>query len=261
MIPPITDDDLHAYVDGHLDAARHRQVEDYLAQHSDQDERVRAWQAQRGWVHSVFDPIAAAPLPPELTMAHLREAAARRPSWRASNWRIAAGFLVALSIGGALGWYGRGPFIGNIAASPTGIAALKLETDAAYQVFAPGHVPVVLDAGQGAFAKTLSHAVGFAVIVPDLRGSGYHLVGASVMATTHGPGAILVYGGRKTRLVVLIRKMDVAAASGRMAKSRVGRNTLFTWINDGIGFGVSSDIDPDILHPIANHIRDAEARL
>ncbi|MCW8308728.1 MULTISPECIES: anti-sigma factor family protein [Acidiphilium] len=261
MIPPITEDDLHAYVDDRLAADRRRQVDGYLAQNPRQEERVRAWQAQRDWVHARFDPVAAEPLPPQLTLSHLLTGQATRASfWSTANWRSAAGFLVALGIGAASGWYGHGSARISVPTLPVGIAALKLETKAAYQVFAPGRIPDQTNnaLGNNGISKSLSSAVGFAVTVPDLAGSGYGIIGATILATTHGPAAVLIYRRHKTRLVVLIRKMDVPSRAGRMIESHIGQNNLFTWINNGIGFGVTSNIDLRMLHPIANHIRDAE---
>jgi anti-sigma factor RsiW len=43
--PPITDEELHAYVDGVLPAARIGAVEEYLAAHPDTASRVAAWRA------------------------------------------------------------------------------------------------------------------------------------------------------------------------------------------------------------------------
>lgn len=263
MIPPITEDDLHGYVDDRLDADRRHQVDIYLAQNPRQHERVLAWQTQRDWLHAHFDPVAAEPLRPELTITHLLETKRCRHSfWPKADWRVAAGFVAALGIGAASGWYGHRPARTSLPALPVGLAALKLETNAAYQVFAPGHRALALNVASGRvdFAKALSQAVGFAVAVPDLTQSGYHIIGVNVMATTHGPAAVLIYGGPKTRLVVLIRKMDVPAQAGRMNESRAGKNNLFTWISNGIGFGVTSNIDPHVLHPIANRIRHAEIR-
>ena len=42
MTDPITETDLHAFIDGQLDVARRIEVEDYLAKHPDAAARVMA---------------------------------------------------------------------------------------------------------------------------------------------------------------------------------------------------------------------------
>ncbi|MGO8917423.1 MAG: anti-sigma factor family protein [Stellaceae bacterium] len=77
----ITDDDLHAYVDGTLDAADRLEVALYLVSAPAQAARVEAFRAQKEAVGILFAGIVDEPLPRKLTRAlRLRssELAARR---------------------------------------------------------------------------------------------------------------------------------------------------------------------------------------
>ena len=62
----ITEDDLHAYVDGALTAERRGEVEAYLAEYPADAERVRAYQAQNQALRSLFNPVLDEPLPDNL---------------------------------------------------------------------------------------------------------------------------------------------------------------------------------------------------
>ena len=54
---PITEADLHAYVDGLLSEARRVEVEAFLAANSQEAERVRAYQKQNEMLRALFDPV------------------------------------------------------------------------------------------------------------------------------------------------------------------------------------------------------------
>ena len=85
---PITEADLHAYVDRQLTPVRHAEVERYLGERPDESARVQAWQQQNAGLHALFDPVLGEALP-------LRLPVARRVV--ATPWRaLAAGIVVAI---------------------------------------------------------------------------------------------------------------------------------------------------------------------
>ena len=116
---PITEDDLHAYVDGVLEPERQAEVAAYLEGHPDVARRVSAFSDQRDLLRKALAPIADEPLPPQLNLSRIIENRRRRPSpvW----WAVAA--MLMLSIGGLGGWVMRG----SLQASPGGLAALAQE--------------------------------------------------------------------------------------------------------------------------------------
>lgn len=62
----MTEDDLHAYVDGALPPERVAEVEAWLAGHPEDAERVAAYRAQNLALKALFDPVLAEPLPDNL---------------------------------------------------------------------------------------------------------------------------------------------------------------------------------------------------
>ena len=101
---PITEDDLHAYVDRVLEPERQAEVAAYLGDHPDVAKRVAAFTDQRDLLRAALAPIAEEPLPPELNLSRIIENRARRPS--VARWAMAA--MLLLSIGGLGGWAVRG---------------------------------------------------------------------------------------------------------------------------------------------------------
>ena len=70
---PISEDDLHAFVDGALDGARHDAVAAYIAQHPDIARRVDAYARHRDLMRAAFAPVADEPVPSQLNLHHLIE--------------------------------------------------------------------------------------------------------------------------------------------------------------------------------------------
>ena len=65
---PIGEEDLHAWIDGQLDADRQPVVWRHLQEHPDVARRVAAWREQRDALRAVFAPVAAEPVPPRLRL-------------------------------------------------------------------------------------------------------------------------------------------------------------------------------------------------
>ena len=116
---PITEDDLHAYVDSALEPERRAEVASYLADHPDVAKRIAAFADQRELLRAALAPIADEPLPAELNLSRIIEGRRRRasPVW----WAIAA--MLLLSVGGVGGWAMRG----SLEPAQGGLAALAQE--------------------------------------------------------------------------------------------------------------------------------------
>ena len=93
---PITEADLHAFVDGKLPAARRLEVDAYLAQRPEEAERLRAYTAQNDELRALFNPVLDEAVPERLSAARPRQ-------WQ---WqRLVAGLAIAL-FSGFPWWFG-----------------------------------------------------------------------------------------------------------------------------------------------------------
>src|SRR5258708_38654133 len=68
---PVTEDELHAYVDNELPAERRGDVEAWLATHPDDAERVRSGRAMADALHARYDAVADEPIPRRLEIERL----------------------------------------------------------------------------------------------------------------------------------------------------------------------------------------------
>ncbi|HTV32632.1 MAG TPA: hypothetical protein VME69_05960 [Methylocella sp.] len=94
--PPVSEAELHSFVDGGLDRARREAVEAHLATAPDDAARVTIWQAQNEWIRAAFarieSPPPAWPAPPEpklhceAVMADPRKPGHSGWGFEASSW-------------------------------------------------------------------------------------------------------------------------------------------------------------------------------
>lgn len=157
---PVTELDLLAYVDGHLEPARQRIVEAWLATHPDDARRVAADIAINDGIRRLFRDSYL-----ETPPAHLTEALeTRRPAVPVSVAAAIALVLGAVGLGG--GWW-------------AGRSDLPVAMPAAQQ--APGGARLVAAADDTDAVDWLASHVSANIRLPDLRSAGLRLVGQSVV--------------------------------------------------------------------------------
>ncbi len=249
---PISEDDLQAYVDDRLPPARARAVSAYLDAHSAPAERIAAYAQQRDALRVALNPVAAEPVPAELSLpAILERAHDRRLAWRRPLAGIAAA-LVLLASGTAGGWMLRGALTPQ-----AGVAALAREATDSYAVYADDPVrPVELDAtAHTDLQRWIAVRLHRPVQIPNLTRSGFRLLGGRLVATPHGPAGLFLYQDRAgVRLGVLMRPMTIDRTA-RMARHDYGALSGYSWADDGMGYSLVGRVATPGLHPVANEVR------
>jgi anti-sigma factor RsiW len=224
-----TEEELHAYADGHLDGARRAAVDaDPQAA-----AKAQAYRRQNEALQALFGAVADEPLPAPLcveTIEH-RLAVARRRSWL----RVAAAVLLLLA-GGAGGW------VLNDLWGQRGAAQLVLAQEAfsAHQVYVKEvRHPVEVAAEEEAhLVKWLSKRLGAPLKAPVLATAGYDLVGGRLLPSGGGPAAQFMYetaDGR--RLTIFIR----ANPSSEVVAFRFVEGTgasAFYWLEGPLGYAI-----------------------
>lgn len=252
MSRPISEDDLHAFVDGVLSDGRRAEVEAYLESNPEMAERYARFGAQRDALRAALGPIADEPVPPGLNLNHL--VASRRRSTRI-GLRGAAAACLLLVAGGGGGWMLRGLEMDR----PAGIDALAQEASYAYAVFSPdgGRAVEIPAADSDALVRWVEQRLAQPISLPDLSGAGYRLMGGRVVATQNGPAGLIMYDDAKgTRIAILMRPMIRRDENAPMAQHREGDTVGYAWADDGMGYSlVGGTGAADLLHPIADEAR------
>jgi anti-sigma factor RsiW len=254
---PITEGDLHGFVDDQLDSTRRSEVQSYLDNHPEIAARIAAFSRQREALRAAAAPIADEPIPPQLNLSHLMEERRQSQAW---SWRSTAASVLLLVAGGAAGWSLRGTVVERTETS--GIAALAREAAYTFDVYgADRSHPVEFGATDKAqLVNWIASRIGRTISVPDLTASGYAFMGGRLVATPHGAAGLLMYSnGQGQRLAMLVRPMAVEKDT-RMSEHSYGDVHGFAWASEGTGFSLVGPAPADLLHPIADEVRRQEGK-
>lgn len=242
--PSISETDLHAYLDGQLDARRRAEVEAYLAAHPDAANTLRQLQMQRQALHDTYDPVLNEPIPLRLTnVLHAR-------TWSNS---IAAG-IVWLACGGVAGWFAHATVTPDTAA-PTAFARSALAAHVLYTV--ENRHPVEVPAEQEAhLVAWLSKRLEAPIRAPDLTAQGFSLLGGRLLPGTDAPLAQLMYqeavGGRRLTLTVRRAPPDYSETGFKLMEQN--GTGVFYWVDRDYGYALSANIGRERLLAVAHAV-------
>jgi anti-sigma factor RsiW len=239
---PVTEAELHAYVDGQLDAARRAAVEAHLAANPAEAERARAYARQNEQLHALFDSTLDEPVPEALHVQPTRR--------RASPLRYAALLAVAV-VGGVFGWVLRGEEALTITAGLPQQAAL------AHLVYAPEVLhPVEVGAQEEAhLVSWLSKRLGAPVNAPHLSSAGYELVGGRLLPGETGPAAQFMYqDARGNRLTLYVRTTADGNRETAFRYAKEDKVGVFYWVDGTFGYALSGEIERPQLLQVAESV-------
>jgi anti-sigma factor RsiW len=239
---PVTETELHAYIDGQLDDARRAAVETYLAANPAEAERVRAYAYQNEQLHALFDSALDEPVPEALRMKPARSTP--------SPMRYAA-LLAAAVVGGVLGWVLRGEEPLIITASLPQQAAL------AHVVYAPEVLhPVEVGAREEThLVSWLSKRLGAPVRAPHLSDAGYELVGGRLLPGEAGPAAQFMYQDvRGNRLTLYVRTTADSNHETAFRYAKEDKVGVFYWVDGAFGYALSGELERPQLLRVAESV-------
>jgi len=258
--PPITEADLHAFVDGQLAPARHAAVEAFLDAHPVERERVEDWRAQNKALQQHFAAVLDEPLPMRLPLHPAAFSPTTRP---AANWpwhSLAAGVMIAVVSAGSAWWlrgvadHGARPGSSVIASEP--LQGFAHRAAVAHVVYSPDQRRPVEVAGdqEQALVTWLTKRMGARVRPPDLTGLGYSLIGGRLLPGDKGPVAQFMFGDAQgQRLTLYVTRED----AGRETAFRFGQDgavNVFYWVDKDFGYALSAGTDRQALLRVAEAV-------
>ncbi|MEJ5151354.1 anti-sigma factor family protein [Comamonas sp. MYb396] len=258
-MPPVTEADLHAYVDRQLPSARHLQVEQYLNEHPEERVRVQDWQQQNARLREMLAPVMDEPLPMGLPL---------RPTHSSLPWRsLAASLLVAVVSAGAA-WSIRGAVDAKaiqlamagqpaatrpptaqpqlLPASGAALSGFAQRAAIAHGVFSPDvRRPVEIGAEQEqALVTWLTKRMGTQVRPPPLNALGYRLMGGRLLPGDSGPVAQFMYETEAGLRLTLYVTREVSSQSDAQFKfGQDGPVNVFYWVENHLGYAISAGAD------------------
>lgn len=246
---PVAEEELHAWVDGRLDAARRAEIDAWLAERPIEAQKLNGWRRQNQWLHAAFDPVLEEPIPARLT-----ERVRHRPRL---PWLAMAASAAWLALGVLIGYGLRPEAVEPVAELEVPAHAWVQRAVMAYRVYSPEvRHPVEVAADQEAhLVAWLSKRLGTPLRAPALGERGWDLVGGRLLPGESGPAAQFMYqdaAGRRLTLYLRARGDEPADTAFRYAEADAVAS--FFWIDGPLGYAVSAQMPKAELLALAEGI-------
>jgi len=242
---PVTEEELHAFVDGELPTDREAAVTAWLATHADAATQVGAWRAQADAIRARYGAVVNEPVPKRLMLEQVMRH--DRTGGRHLAAMATAAALIAFVFGGAVGWFAHGAS----AAAPTGFDTFTAEALDAYKLYVVEvrHPVEVPGSERTHMTQWLSKRLGAELRVPDLQSIGLKLVGGRLLPGPTGAAAFYMYEGPSgERYTIYCAK---ATAPETALRYRSGQQqAAFYWVDNQVAYVVSGPADRARLEKI-----------
>lgn len=247
----VTEDELHAYVDGELPDDRKQAVGAWLAANPDAATQVAAWRAQADSIRARYGAVVNEALPDRLQLDRVIRLGTEARWTMRSFAAMAATVLVAFVIGGGTGWFAHGV----TSAAPSGPDKITADAVEAYRLYVVEvRHPVEVPGTELAHMKQwLSKRVGEPLQVPDLQSIGLKLVGGRLLPGPTGAAAFYMYEGPSgDRFTIYCAKARGPETALHFKKGE--RDASFTWVDDKVGYVVSGPADRERLEAVTKTV-------
>lgn len=246
---PLSDEQLHAYVDGHLDEAACAEVERILAESPESEARVAAWRRQRDMLKAALDPVADEPVPDRLRP----QAIAGRRMDPVPVLRRAAVFLAIAALGAAGGWWSRDWFDADRLAAGNDLPAYALSAHRIYA--AEKRHPVEVGADEEQHLVTwMSNRLGHPMRVPDLSDEGFRLVGGRLLPDGRAAAAQYMYEDESGLRLTLFATANNPTGETAFRTVSDGQLRAFYWRDGQLGYAIAGPLPRERLLRIARQI-------
>lgn len=273
----VSEDELHALVDGRLDDVQRQVIEARLARDPVASATRIAWQRQRDALRGLHPALLEEAVPPGLLRAAQHATSARRQVQGWWRWGgMAAGVLCAFG----LGWMVRGldpvpgasPRVAAASQAPLAARDFVRQASVAHMVYAPEqrHPVEVGAAQQEHLVQWLSKRLDRPLKVPDLRAQGYELVGGRLLPGPDGARAQFMFqNAERERVTLYLGALSPGAGAGAAATGAaptLDRNASafsfsadgpvpgFYWVEQGFGYALSGALSRAQLMELAQAV-------
>jgi anti-sigma factor RsiW len=248
----VTEEELHAYFDGELSPERRRAVEAYLETHPRDADRLESYRGHDMLIRRAYRTLVERPLSPRLLGAVTRRGRPRfRGRWQALA--VAAAGLVLFVVGAASGWYGHEV----LAPAASRSESLVADAAAAHLIYtAEKRHPVEVPASEEAHLATwLGRRLAVPLRIPDLRESGYELVGGRLLPAGSGqPAAQVMYEDGAGRRVTLYVRATPGDEQTAFQFAREGDLSALYWRDRDVAWVLVGGLPRDQLLELANRV-------
>lgn len=243
---PVSDEQLHAYIDGELDPAEARRIEAIIAASPELTLQVEQFRADKALIHRTYAPLIEQPLPAAMFEA-LERPRRRRFAFRFNISLFPAGALTAAAL-----------LVVGLLAYPNLIGAgddpLVAEAIAAQD----GELRTVSNLGPDTVNgdRVAEETLAAPIKIPNLEKAGYVLKGIAVVARkadarqADGRALQARYGnGAGKSFIVYMRR---SSGPDRFELEQRGQTQVCIWQNDELSVVMTGDMSAKEMLKVAN---------
>jgi len=242
---PISEDELHAYLDGELPDARRPAVEAYLREHPEDARRLGVYRDDGAAIKRIFSHGVAATHP-------------RRPSgprsWRSGptvSRRHAVAAALILAVGAVAGWFGRERI------NDTDMERLAHQAAAAHLILNGPGVEPLATSSLGELSRRMSSALGVRTELRDPSGTGYKIVGARIVPLAKGRAVQLVMRGLADETITFYFEGRPGAKETPIRRIAGNGLTTLVWEDDDLACAITGALEPKKLEEVGRRIYEA----
>ena len=263
----MTEDDIHALVDGQATPARLAALQAQLMQEPAAQTIVLKWQQQREALKNLYPSNLTEPLAASLMAVAQQTAVAEQEVRHWRHWGgMAAGVMLAFGIGwlSNTAWHGELPGQSPSATLAKALAVQDFARQASYAhvVYSPEirHPVEVAAAEQVHLVQWLSKRVGKPLKVPNLSALGYELVGGRLLPGEAGARAQFMFQNTTgTRITLYLGAVDKASNGANTRETGFHFTTdgpipSFYWIDQGFGYALAGPVAQTELKKLAESV-------
>jgi anti-sigma factor RsiW len=243
---PVTEDELHAFVDGQLPAERFAAVEAWLASHPEDAARIATWRAQSDAIRLRFGEPANEAVPERLKIDTLLRSGRK---WRAIAAAVAA---FAFIVGGLIGWMARGT-TEVVAAAGDPADQIAQEALSAHKLYiAEVRHPIEVGAAEAHLVPWLSRRLGTNLRIPDFGHFDLKPLGGRLLPGPSGPAAMFMFeNGNGDRVTFYSSKVTAGQQQMSFRYFQSDNVAAIRWVEGGYAFVVSGNADKARLKELA----------
>jgi anti-sigma factor RsiW len=244
-IPPVIEEELHAYLDGELPDARRSAVEAYLREHPDAARRLESYRADGEAIARIFSHVGSA-IPARRSSGAI--------SWgffSAIPWRQAAAAVLLLALGGVAGWLGRERVDG------TDLQRLAHQAASAHLILDGPGVQTLATSSLDELSRMMSSALGIRTQLRDPSASGYRIVGARIVPQAKGRAVQLVMRGPANETITFYFEGRPGAKESPFRRIAGDGVTTLVWEDDDLACAITGTLEPQKLEQVGRRIYDA----
>ncbi len=247
----ISEEELHAFVDGQLEGPRHDRIAAAIASDPELAQRAEALRRLSDAMHAAYDSVLDDPVPAEmLTTVIDRHPAPLLRLAAVAAWMVIGGVIGALIASTA----GLEPGVEAISERP-----LPKEAAYAHAVYVPEvRHPVEVGADERDHLNTwLSKRLANPVVAPDIRQAGFQLVGGRLLPDAGRPAAQFMYEDDEgSRITLYVRGHTESARDTARRHAEDGDIGVVYWLDGSLAYALAGGIERARLEAIAEEIQE-----